>query len=226
MTPAEPVRFGFSQIDKLLEYLGDIPAHRVRFDPKPGEATEVDLIRKQAEEDTLFELVDGTLVEKAMGFTEGYIASWLGHQLQSYLDNNELGIVSGADSTIRLMKGLVRIPDLVFVSWGRLPDRKLPARPIPDLAPDLVVEVLSESNTRKEMERKLKEYFLSGVRLVWYVDPQKRTADVYTSPDEVRHLGDADTLSGGDVLPGFACSLSKLFMRLGPLPTKDATQPQ
>jgi Uma2 family endonuclease len=57
-------------------------------------------------------------------------------------------------------------------------------RTIPKLAPYLAVEVLGKGNTKREMDRKLKDYFLAGVQLVWFVDPAKRTVEVFTAPDE------------------------------------------
>jgi Uma2 family endonuclease len=96
---------------------------------------------------------------------------------------------------------------------------------VPDLAPDLAVEVLSEGNTREEMERKLKEYFLSEVSVVWFVDPRNRTVRVYTSPDDVTELGEGDTLDGGDVLPGFSVPVARLFADLGDAP-KPASKPK
>ena len=62
------------------------------------------------------------------------------------------------------------------------------------------------------MERKLREYFLAGVRLVWMIDPSKRTAEVYTAPDApAAHLDETQALDGGDVLPGFTLPLAGLF---------------
>jgi Uma2 family endonuclease len=78
-------------------------------------------------------------------------------------------------------------------------------------APDLAVEILSESNTPREMERKLQEYFAAGTRLVWYVDPEKRTARVYTSERDFADLSENDDLDGRDVLPGFTIRLGTLF---------------
>ena len=91
---------------------------------------------------------------------------------------------------------------------------------IPDLYPDLAVEVLSESNTPEEMERKLREYFLAGVRLVWMIDPRKRAAEIYTTPDAPSGtLDESQALDGGKVLPGFTLPLAELFARL-PAATK------
>jgi Uma2 family endonuclease len=121
------------------------------------------------------------------------------------------------------MKKLVRIPDVSFTNWDRVPGRRVPSAPVPDLAPDLAVEVLSEGNTCEEMARKLKEYFLSEVRLVWYIDPRNRTVRVYTSADEVTQLGTSDALDGGEVLPGFTVPVSNLFEQLAPVPKATKT---
>src|SRR5262249_39004844 len=103
--------------------------------------------------------------------------------------------------------------DVAFISWGRYPGKKRRRGEIPTVAPDLVVEVFSKSNTPKEMKRKLGEYFDVGVRLVWYVDPAKRTVKVYTAVDRFTVLHEDDTLDGGDVLPGFSLSIRKWFAR-------------
>lgn len=127
-------------------------------------------------------------------------------------------MILGADGPFHLMQKLVRIPDVSFTNWNRLPGRHVPTEPVPEVVPDLAVEVLSEGNTHEEMERKLKEYFLSEVTLVWFVDPKARTVRVYTSPDEVIELTEADTLDGGDVLPGFSVPVARLFADLGGAP--------
>jgi Uma2 family endonuclease len=151
----------------LLERLGGIAPDRLRLRPAPGTATEQDLLDVYDREKCRCELVDGVLVEKAMGFQESALAMWLGQLLfRYYLEANDLGVLAGEAGAIRLMQGLVRIPDLSFVSWDRLPCGTLPDEPILGLAPDLAVEVLSPGNTRGEMQRKLREYFLAGVRLV------------------------------------------------------------
>jgi Uma2 family endonuclease len=118
------------------------------------------------------------------------------------------------------MPGLVRIPDISFVSWNRLPGRVLPSKPIPDLVPDLAVEVLSKGNTKGEMRRKLKEYFLTGVQLVWFVNPRTRTIQVYTAPDQYVTLAEGQTLDGGNVLPGLALPVSKVFAKMPPAQKK------
>jgi Uma2 family endonuclease len=84
------------------------------------------------------------------------------------------------------------------------------------LAPDLAVEVLSKRNTKREMKNKLQEYFAAGTRLVWYVDPQRREVRAFTSPTAYRTYAEAETLDGGDVLPGIALNLRELFSELPP----------
>jgi Uma2 family endonuclease len=195
-----------------LKRLGNIPAERVRLNPTPGTATEKDVLDVLDRENRPCELVDGTLVEKAMGYEESELALLLGTFLNNYIRPRKLGIVTGADGTIRLFPGLVRIPDVAFASWDRFPDRKRPTARIPQLAPDLVVEVLSKGNTKPEMAKKLGEYFEAGVRVVWLVDRRKRTVRVHTAVDQSILLKEDQTLDGGAVLPGFVLRLEELFV--------------
>ncbi len=210
----------FETMEDLLTNLGGIDPGRVRLDPAPGTATVADVLRLYEKHKRLFELVDGTLVEKAMGAKESFIAVILIQLLTNYSDaHGRFGMTLGEAGTLKLLKRLVRIPDVSFTRWERLPGGKVPNDPIPDLVPDLAVEVLSKANTRREMERKLKEYFLSGVKLVWFVEPAARIVRVFTSPDEVIELGINDILDGKDVLPGFSVPVVRLFADLSDTPS-------
>jgi Uma2 family endonuclease len=200
----------------LASRFGPMPLHRIRFAPFPGTATEQDVIDLHEREGRLFELVDGILVEKAMGFRESSLACVLIRLLGNFVAGRKLGTVSGEAGMMRLFRGLVRIPDVAFISWDRLPNRQLPRAPIPNLAPDLAVEVLSESKTAAEMDRKLHDYFRAGTRLVWFVDPEKRTVTVYAAPDQSTVLHADQTLDGGAVLPGFSLPLGQVFAELDP----------
>lgn len=212
----DPVIAKLGTVADLLKHLGDVPAHRVRLHPSPGTATEQDVIAAEGALDKrLCELVDGTLVEKAVGQYESRVAIVLAYFMEGYLEQHDLGICYGADAMLRVVPGRVRLPDVSFVSWTKLPNRELPAEPIANLVPDLAVEVLSESNTRREMENKRREYFQGGARLVWEIDPETRSARVYTSPDQFQEIGPDGTLDGADVLPGFTLSLAQLFARAG-----------
>jgi Uma2 family endonuclease len=211
---ARSKKLPYETMADLLEQLGGINPKRIRMSPLPGTATEKDVIAIHDRTNRLYELIDGVLVEKIMGYPESCLTIELGWLLRNFLATHDLGILAGSDGTVRWMPGLVRIPDLSFVSWARLPNRKYPTAPIPRLAPDLAVEVLSKGNTRGEMERKLRDYFFAGVRLVWFIHPKKRSVEVFTAPDQSRLLTEEEVLDGGDVLPGLVLSLRELFARL------------
>jgi len=195
----------------LVERFGPIPLYRIRLDPPPGAATERDVIEIHDREDRLYELVDGILLEKAVGSYKSYLAGLLVHFLQGFVRKHRLGVVYPPDGMMRIAPDLVRIPDVSFVSFDRLPGRKVPRDPIAGLVPDLAVEVISRGDTAREMEGKLAEYFAAGVRLVWYVYPDPREVRVYTAPDRSAVVGKHETLDGGDVLPGFSLHLAELF---------------
>jgi len=202
-------------IEDLVARLGGIPLARIRFHPYPGTATEADVLARPDGVKHLCELVDGVLVEKPMGYYEARLAAVLIHLIETYLEQHDLGIVLGADATLRLFPGIVRLPDVAFIAWTHFPNRQLPREPVPDLAPDLAVEILSEGNTRAEMARKRREYFAAGVRLVWEVDPAARCVTVFTAPDTATRLTEDQHLDGGDVLPGFSLSVHDWFERAG-----------
>jgi Uma2 family endonuclease len=195
----------------LYRRFGPIPFERIRQNPPPGAGTVDDVVRLNDHEDRLYELVDGILVEKTAGVQESIIAINIGTLLNNFIRPRGLGLVAGADGTIQLDINLVRIPDVSFISWERVPGGEVPEEPVPLLVPDLAVEVISRSNTRKEMDEKLQEYFEMGVRLVWYVRPKSRVVDVYTARDHFTRLTSLMQLGGGDVLPGFSVQVGELF---------------
>ena len=203
-------------VAELIERLGHIPPERIRLQPPPGTATEADVLAAlEAPRKRLCELIDGVLVEKPMGYTESVLASLLIELLNAFVRSRNLGLVTAPDGTIRLWAGRVRIPDVAFFSWDRLPGRRLPDEPIPTLSPDLAVEVLSRSNTPAEMRLKRQDYFTANVRLVWEIDPEARTITVYTTIDlPAAVLTAGDTLDGGAMLPGFTLPLRELFAEL------------
>jgi Uma2 family endonuclease len=185
-------------LSDFLKSLGDISPTRIRMNPWPGTAVESDVTWVHDHEDRLCELIDGVLVEKVMGFQEAYLALEIAAEMRLFTKKHDLGIVVGDGGTVRLEPGLVRIADVAFFSWKHLGGRKVPSTPVPSIYPDLAVEVLSESNSKGEMERKRKDYFFHGVRLVWEVDPKQRCMDVYTNPDDFVRYNEDDTLDGGD----------------------------
>lgn len=206
---------GFITAAEMQEQLGGIPLERIRIVPPAGLATEKDLLRVLDSEDRICELIDGVLVEKTMGYYESRLAAVLIGLLEGFLKQHDLGIVLGADGTLRILSDQIRVPDVSFLSWRHFPDRLLPAEPVPAIAPDLAVEVLSAGNTKQEMERKLDDYFEAGVKLVWLIDPALQTAEVYEGRNQRLVVSLKDSLTGGNVLPGFEVTLTKLFDEAG-----------
>ena len=196
----------------LLRRLG-IPAHRVRLQPAPGTATERDvLLNNESKLKTaICELVEGTLVEKSMGWEESAIAGLIVHFLVAFAKPRRLGTVLGADGMLRLVPGLVRVPDVSFLARGKLTRYQRGGQRIPSVAADLAVEVISKRNTKAEIVRKMDEYFAAGTRLVWVVDPKTRTVRVHTAPREPVMLRIGDVLDGGDVLPGLRVPVRAVF---------------
>jgi Uma2 family endonuclease len=199
--------------DRLTD-LGNVPAARVRTEPAPGAATVDDVVRLRNSERRLYELVDGTLVEKAMGWQESFLAGILLQWLNNFLDQHRIGVATGPDGMTRLFGDTVRGPDLAFVAWARMPGGRIPKEPVPDLVPNFVIEVLSAGNTYGEMSRKRREYFHAGVELLWMVDHRSRTVTVFRTPLDATVVTEGHNLDGGNVLPGWNVDIADLFSRL------------
>ncbi len=102
------------------------------------------------------------------------------------------------------------VPDLVYITEERVPaDLGEPFR----AAPDLAVEILSPNDRPGRLLRKVLFYLRHGVRMVWVIDPKRRSVTVYTPDADERELVAGDTLDGGDVLPGFRVPVTDLFPR-------------
>jgi hypothetical protein len=107
-----PINPPIQTLAELLERLGSVPLERIPVHPSPAQATERDVLVRPGAEKRLYELVDGVLVEKPMGYYEARLAAWLIRLLGECLDQRDLGIVMGGDSTLRLAPGLVCLPDV------------------------------------------------------------------------------------------------------------------
>ena len=197
-------------LEDLLNDLGGILPSRVRLAPPVGGANEESLL---APEGRYCELVDGTLVEKGMGFFESRLASILYAILESWLAHHNIGFTMADGAMTRLQQGLVRIPDACFFRWDRVGSPDVPQDPICGIVPNLAVEVVSRTNTRAEIDRKRREYFEAGVELVWIVYPETITVEVWTTPRDCHIANLDDTLDGGSVLPGFSVSIRDWFQR-------------
>ncbi len=146
------------------------------------------------------------------GGVHGILCIKLGAALLDFVEAHELGEVFGAETgfVVERAPDSVIGADLAFVSRERMATVENIYKFIP-FAPDLAVEVLSPGNTVQEIDEKIAFYFAAGSRAVWIVNPKSRTVAAYSSEVEVRILGEAETLEGGDVLPGFSYELSRLF---------------
>jgi Uma2 family endonuclease len=204
------VAASFETAADLLQLL-HVPPERILLRPPPGKATEEDVIKSRR----ICELIDGVLVEKAMGYYESRLGFVLGFFLGAYLKTNPLGIALGEKGLMRVDEEQVRIPDVAFYSWDHFPNKLLPPGQILDVVPDFAVEIISPGNTKKEMERKRGEYFAGGAELVWEVFPVERTVHVYTSPEDPMIVDENGTLDGGEVLPGFTLSVHEWFEQAG-----------
>ena len=207
----------------VLKALGDIPPARILWTPFPGTATEADaLLCVEGSPRRLVELIDGTLVEKAMGNRESYVEGVLLSLLYNFVSAADLGLVGTASGLLRILPAQLRLPDVTFTAWETLPTPDAHLKPIGDYVPDLVVEVLSAGNTAGEIARKIAEYFKGGTKLVWVFEPDDRTVTVYTTPKKSRVLTATDALGGGKVLPGFTLELTTFWNhpQLNPRPTR------
>ena len=163
--------------------------------------------------DCRLELIRGEL--KVMSPSKplhGIVCAEVAAELRDFVREHDLGVVVGAETGFIVERDPDSVlgVDAAFISNERLSavedlDKFFPS------APDLAVEVMSPSNTAREMEKKVALYFAAGARAVWVFNPKKKTAAVYATPSDVRVLTENDTLQGGDVLPGFRLELSKLF---------------
>ena len=159
------------------------------------------------------ELIRGVLGETmASGREHGEITAYLTAQLVVFVQPRKLGRVTASDSGVLLARDpdTVREPDIAFFPAERAP----PGERVTGYAatpPDLVVEVASARDTRAALHDKARMWLGHGVRLVWVLHPDTRTADVHRAGGPESTLAEGDALDGEDVLPGFACGLAALF---------------
>lgn len=179
-------------------------------DASPGTMTAeellyLDLAGKRAE------LVRGVLVvREPAGYHHGDVVSELAYRLTNHVKAGGLGRILAAETGFKLATDpdTVRAPDIAFIPAERLPTP--PPAGFANLAPDLVVEVLSPGDRPGEVLAKVADWLEAGTRLVWVVDPIRRVARVYRADGSESLLGPGDTLDGEDVVPGFRCPLADI----------------
>ena len=159
------------------------------------------------------ELVRGKVHEMApAGGRHGSAAMNIGTFLNVHVRTNNLGRVFAAETGFIVGRNpdTVRAPDSAFVSLGRLDSDEIPEGFL-ELVPDLVVEVVSPSDTVRQVREKVNDWLNAGVRLVWVIYPSTVTANVFRSPEDFSVLAENDFLNGKDVVPGFSCRVGDLF---------------
>jgi Uma2 family endonuclease len=164
--------------------------------------------------DKSLELIEGVVVEMVKpGGKHGGVTMKLGRKIGNWVEERDLGYVTAAETGFILGqkasgKVSVRGLDIAFIAKDRLPNG-LPEGHI-RIAPDLAVEVISPGNDAGDIQRKVRELLHAGCRLIWVVYPATQTIEVITSAGS-HTLEAADTLAGGEVLPGFTLTVRDVF---------------
>jgi Uma2 family endonuclease len=157
------------------------------------------------------ELVRGQLVvREPAGYRHGDVAARALAALFTFVNSRALGRVFTAETGFLLRRNpdTVRAADVAFVRQDQLPH---PApRGFAELAPDLVIEVLSPDDRPGEVLSKVGDWLEAGARLVWVIDPERRDARVYRADGSQVHLSEDDQLGGESVVPGFQCAVRGL----------------
>jgi len=169
--------------------------------------TEQDLLRLP-NDGRKYELVNGRLKEVPTGGRHGKIGVELVVKLYPF--SKPWADLYDSSTGFRMHGGNIRSPDVSLMRRERLPEGKPPVGFI-DGAPDLAVEIVSPSEDQKDLLQKVGEYFESGAQEVWLLFPERKQVYRYRAPLDVEVLHENDTLTGGDLLPGFAVRVGELF---------------
>jgi len=157
------------------------------------------------------EMIDGKLIVAPAGFEHGDVALALAGELRNHVRKHKLGRVVDSSTGFWMRSGNLLSPDVAFVAAARLQGLKRLPRKYFRGSPDLVAEVLSPNDRPAEIERKIAEYFETDTRLLWLVDPEQRTVQVYRDGRVTRTLRGNEAIDGEDVVPGFVLKLEDLF---------------
>ncbi len=158
------------------------------------------------------ELLKGEIIYMSpTGYLHGFIEVNFSSLLRAFADKHKLGRVLGGEVGIYTARNpdTVRGADVAFISNKRLAQAK--SKSFLDVAPELIVEVLSPDDRWMDVNAKLTEYFAIKVQMVWIADPQNQRVHVYRSLTDVKILSGDDMLTGDDVLPGFSAPVSDFF---------------
>ena len=158
-----------------------------------------------------YELVDGELVDMDGALRHGIIAVECAWLLKTHVRAARLPLDVGTSTGFQMDIHTLRFPDVHVTSWARLAAYDEAAGGFPAFAPDVAIEVVSPSNSPRELARKTAEYFANGTRAVWIADPETRTVVICRPGQAERVYGVGDVLSGDPEIPGFACPVADIF---------------
>ncbi len=162
----------------------------------------------------IHEVVNGELVMSPKNnFHHEGICSRLQFALESFNRAHRLGVVRGSSTGFWMFNRNCRAPDISFIPKARLQHLNFnpTSRRFFPGAPDLAVEVLSPSNTRAEIDARLKDFFASGTQIAWVINPDEECVEVCHSPIQRKLLGTGTELDGEHLLPGFRYPIADLF---------------
>ena len=180
------------------------PAQRKRW-------TEAEL-QSLPENGFIHEVVNGELIISPKNNPEhGFICTEVSFALNTHVKRHKLGAVFDSNPGFWMDNENCRAPDVSFVSRERLRGINRPAQSFFRFAPDLAIEVLSANNSRSEIDERLRDFFSSGTKLVWIIDPQTKSAEICHSLEKRKLIGPNGVLDGETVLPGFTLRLAELF---------------
>jgi Uma2 family endonuclease len=158
--------------------------------------------------DRLFELINGEIIEKVPTEEHGLIVLNIASPMRAFVRQHKLGrVTTEARHHLPDDDQNARLPDVSFRSSLSNPVVRRGSIPV---MPDLAVEIQSPSQSENFMIEKASYYLANGTRLVWLLFPTRRVVEVHR-PGQVETFTEADTLDGGDVLPGFKLPVSDVF---------------
>jgi Uma2 family endonuclease len=181
--------------------------------PEAGLGMTAEEFARQADDGGPSELVKGRIVTMTPpGAKHGWICNKVGRLLGNFAEKHDLGHVLNNDSGVitRRAPDSVRGADVAFYSYARLPKGSLPAT-YPDVAPDLIVEILSPADRWPKAIEKVAEYLSAGVSLVIVLDDANRSAQLFDAERGGRTLAEGDDLVLETILPGFHVVVRQFF---------------
>lgn len=161
-----------------------------------------------------YELVKGELITMSpAGSEHGAVIMSLAAPLAQHVKANNLGVVFGAETGFKIAENpdTVLAPDIAFICHERIPESGVPKEYWRG-APDLAVEVLSPGDAPRKVDEKVKAWLSAGAKLVWTVDPKRKTVTIHRATKVTLTLTEHDELNGEEIVPGFRCQVSEIFV--------------